>query len=252
MKDVLEAIVRRLGEIPAVAGELVRRRAELSDALHCALDRIKLIETQVGGEVAAVRNGDGKPVYANETARNAEVARRLAGDREYQAARQEADCLRKELAELDARIEEIGRRHRSDANVVYLVASLVGAGLRPEAEAVLAAYAEGCALQAPAAETGPAAQAEEAAAQTEEPAALKESSPAKGEDDLAEATFRVLEVRPGKSEGTVRAWCEAEDGTKVAVFGKNGIAMALSAAVGKRVTIRYRKLDKGLFAVKVA
>lgn len=244
MKDILEAVVRRLGEAPALAGELVRRRAETSDLLHRALDRVKEIETRTGGEVAAARNGEGKPTFANEASRNAEVARRLAADREYQAARQEADRLRKELAELDARIEETGRRHRSDANLVYLVASLVGAGLRSEAEVVLAAYAEGCATQ-----TGILPEA--AAPGGAEPVQAEEPAPAKG-DDLLEGTFKVLEARSGKSPGTVRAWCEADDGTKVAVFGKNGTAKALSAAVGKRVTIRYRKLDKGLFAVKVA
>ncbi|MEW5934517.1 MAG: hypothetical protein AB1816_13150 [Bacillota bacterium] len=244
MRETLEAVAKRLGELPALAGELVRRRAEVSDALHKALDRAKEIEARVGGEVAAVKNGDGRPVYGNEAARAAEIAQRLTADRAYQEARTEADRFRRELAELDARIEETGRRHRSDANLAYLVASLIGAGLRPEAEAVLAAYAEGCATQ-----TGilPEAVAPGGA----EPVQAEEPAPAKG-DDLLEGTFKVLEARSGKSPGTVRAWCEADDGTKVAVFGKNGTAKALSAAVGKRVTIRYRKLDKGLFAVKVA
>jgi hypothetical protein len=241
MKDILEAVAKRLGEAPALAGELVRRRAEVSDALHKALDRAKEIEARVGGEVAAVKNGDGRPVYGNEAARAAEIARRLAADREYQAAQQEADRLRKELAELDARLEEAGRRHRSDANMAYLVASLLGVGLRPEAEAVLAAYAEGWAAQVT--ETPPAL-AGESVAPAQEPTS------AKGEADLAEGVFRILEVRPGKSEGTVRAWAEGQEG-KVALFAKNSVAKALAGAVGRQVRVRYRKLDKGLFATKV-
>lgn len=248
MKEVLEAIARRLGGTPSLAGELTRRRAEISDALHKTLDRAKEIEARIGGEVAGVRNGEGKPVYANEAARAAEIARRLAADREYQAARQEADRLRKELAEIDARIEETGRRHRSDANMAYLVASLLGVGLRPEAEAILAAYAEGCAAQAAEA-TIPRGTPPEAPAPPA-PEARQEPAPAKGEGELAEGTFRVLEVRPGKSEGTVRAWAEGPEG-KVALFAKNGVAKALAGAIGKEVRVKYRKLDKGLFATKV-
>lgn len=255
MKDILQAMAKRLGEAPSLAAELTRRRAEVSDSFHRALDRVREIETRTGGEVAGLRNGDGKPVYGNEAARAAEIARRLAADREHQAVRQEADRLRRELAELDARIEETGRRHRSDANLVYLVASLVGAGLRPEAEAVLAAYAEGCASQVVVPPVKEAPIPWDAPAETppapEEPPRPQEPAPARGEGDLAEGTFRVLEARPGKSPDTVRAWCEGPDGKKVAVFGKNGTARALMGAVGKRVTIRYRQLDKGLFATKV-
>lgn len=255
MKGVLEQVARRLGETPVLAAELTRRRAAVSDALHRVLDRVREIETRTGGEVAGLRNGDGRPVYANEAARNAEVAQRLAGDRAYQQARQEADRLRKELAALDARLEEVGRRHRSDANMAYLLASLLTVGLREEAEAALAAYAAGCAAPA---ETPPLEEAaipwdapEALPAQAEKPVpAQQEPVPAKGESDLAEGTFKVLEARAGKSPDTVRAWCEGPDG-KAVVYAKNGVGRALMAAVGKRVTIRFRRLDKGLFATKV-
>lgn len=247
MREVLETIARRLGQAPSLAAELTRRRAETSDLLHRVLDRVKEIEVRVGGEVASVKNGDGKPLFANEAARNAEAARRLASDRAYQEARAEADRLRRELAELDARIEETGRRHRSDANLVYLVASLVSADMREVAEATLAAYAEGCAAQA--AEAMPQDAPGAPPAQAQESARAQEPAPAKGED-LAEGTFRVLEVRPGKSEGTVRAWVEGSEG-KVALFAKNSVAKALAGAIGKEVRVKYRKLDKGLFATKV-
>lgn len=255
MKDILETVAKRLGEAPNLAAELTRRRAEVSDSLHRALDRVREIETRTGGEVAGLRNGDGKPVYGNEAARAAEIARRLAADREYQQARQEADRLRKELAELDARLEEVGRRHRSDASLVYLAASLVSAGMREVAEATLAAYAEGCAAQA---EVPPLEEAaipwdapETPPARSEEPAPTRpQEPPAKGEADLAEGVFRILEVRPGKSEGTIRAWAEGQKG-KVALFAKNSVAKALAGAIGKEVRVKYRKLDKGLFATKV-
>jgi len=51
--------------------------------------------------------------------------------------------LRQELRTADVEIEHVSRRHHSDANMVYQVASLLGADLRAEAEAVLATYGTG-------------------------------------------------------------------------------------------------------------
>ena len=76
--------------------------------------------------------------FPNEKARQAEMVRRLAQDASYQALRAEADRLRQEVRAVDAEMEQVSRRHRSDCQVAYLAASLLGVGLR--AEAVLAAY----------------------------------------------------------------------------------------------------------------
>ncbi|MBC7106685.1 MAG: hypothetical protein H5T97_12190, partial [Firmicutes bacterium] len=128
--------------------------------------------------------------------------------------------------------------HRSDANLVYLVASLFQAGRADLAEAVLAAYGE------------PQEAPEEPQAEPEPPRAEPQSqAQAPKADGLETGTVKVLEVRPGQGQGTVRAWCEGPEG-KVAVYAKNGAARTLSGAVGRQVQIRYRRLDKGLFAVE--
>jgi hypothetical protein len=231
------------------------RRGELSDRLHRTLDVMKEIEAQTAGEVASETDGNGGKRWPNEAARNAEIQRRLAADAGYQALRAEADRLRQELRAADAEIEQVGRRHRSDANMAYLVASLLGAGLRAEAEAVLAAY--GAKQEAP---EEPQAQAEaeppKADAQAEPKAQEPKTEPqAQGQgqapkaDGLETGTFTVLEVRAGKSEGTVRAYCEGPDG-KTAVYAKNGAAKVLSGAAGRKVEVRFHRLDKGLFAVE--
>jgi len=203
-----------------------------------SLDDLKAREAEVAGAVAAETDGNGGKKYPNEAARNAEIQRRLAADAGYQALRAEADRLRQELRAADAEIEQVGRRHRSDANMAYLVASLLGAGLRAEAEAALAAYGE------------PQEAPEEPQAQAE--AEPKPDAQAQGQakaDGLETGTFTVLEVRAGKSEGTVRAYCEGPDG-KTAVYAKNGAAKVLSGAAGRKVEVRFRRLDKGLFAVE--
>lgn len=245
MREVLVDIAKRLGEAPALCGELVRKRAEISDTLHKNLDSMKEREVQVAGAVASERNGDGKPVYPNEQARQAEIARRLQTDTGYQFVKGKVERLRQELRELDARIEETGRKHRSDSNMAYLVASLLGAGLKEDAEAVLAAYAEG---------SRTAAVEDDADHDSRNDAPAKPGAPGtpapSGGGDLETGIFNVLEVRPGKSEGTIRAYVEGPEG-KVALYAKNGAGKALAAAVGRTVEAKYRRLDRGLYAVQV-
>ena len=233
MREVLTRIARGLQEAPDRAAELVLRRGEVNDRLHRTVDVMKEIEVRTAGEVAVETDGNGGKRWPNEAARNAEIRRRLQADPAYLAATAEADRLRQELRAVDAEIEQVSRRHRSDANMAYLVANLLGAGLRAEAEAVLAAYGS-----EPEAPEEPQAQAEPES-QAQAPKA----------DGLETGTVKVLEVRPGQAQGTVRAWCEGPEG-KVAVYAKNGAAKTLSGAVGRQVTIRYRRLDKGLFAVE--
>lgn len=245
MREVLAEIAKRLGEAPAAIGGLVRKRTEASDALHKALDTAEQIKAEVAGAVASERNAEGKPAFPNEQARLAEIARRLEADPGYRLAKEQADRLRAEVKEVEAQLEELGRRHRSDVQVAYLVASLLGAGLREEAEAVLRAYAEGC--RAGTGETEP--EKPEAEGQPEvQPAPAAEE--ARKEDGLEEATFRVLEARANE-RGVVRAVVCVPGGEKAAVFAKNSAAKALLGAVGKEVAVRYRRLDRGLFAVQV-
>ena len=238
MRETLIQIANRLREAPDRAGKLVLRRGVISDELHVTLEAIKIREAEVAGAVAVETDGNGGKKYPNEAARNAEIQRRLAADAGYQALRAEADDLRRELRMLDAEAEQVGRRHRSDSNMAYLVASLLGAGLRAEAEAVLAAY--GAETEAAEAQAEPKAQ---------EPKAEPEAQGQAKADGLETGTFTVLEVRAGKSEGTVRAYCEGPDG-KTAVYAKNGAAKVLSGAVGRKVEVKFRRLDKGLFAVE--
>jgi hypothetical protein len=225
--------------MPDRAAELVLRRGEVNDRLHRTLDVLKEIEVRTAGEVASETDGNGGKKYPNEAARNAEIQRRLAADAGYQALRAEADDLRRELRMLDAEAEQVGRRHRSDCQVAYLAASLLNAGLRAEAEAVLAAY--GAETEAAEAQAEPKAQ---------EPKTEPEAQGQAKAGGLETGTFTVLEARPGQGQGTVRAWCEGPEG-KVAVYAKNGAARTLSGAVGQQVQIRYRRLDKGFFAVEV-
>lgn len=234
MREVLVEIAARLASTPEALAALTRRRAEASDALHRALEEARRIEIKVAGEVAGEVEL-GRPKYGNEAARNAETQRRLAGDQAYQRIQGEVTRLREELRVIDADLELAKARFRSDNNVLFLAACLAQANRVEEAEAVLAAYGapregQGQEAQQPAAGAPP--QAQQA-------------------DGLETGAFTVLEAR-ATDRGAVRAWCQAEDGTKLAIFGKNGTGQALANAVGKRVKVRFRRGDKGLIAIAVS
>lgn len=101
--------------------------------------------------------------------------------------------------------------------------------------------------QAPAMPAALAAQAQ--AGQDQAPAQAQAT--AQNGDGTETGTFTVLETRAGKSPGTVRAYCQAADGNKVAVYAKNGNGQVLAGAVGKTVNVKYRQGDKGLIALNV-
>lgn len=233
VREVLVEIARRLAEAPGRAGELVRRRKELGDQLHDALESLKAREVEVAGAVASERGPDGKPAFPNEALRAAEVLRRLAEDPGYRLLKARAEGLRAELRGLEAEAEELGRRHRSDASLAGLVASLLAAGLSEEAQAVLHAYAEGCgALEAPGAEGTGA---------SEEP----RKAP------LEEGVFRVLEVRLSAERDTARAVACVTGGEKLVFHAVGAAAKALAGALGRDVVVKYRRHEKGLLAVSV-
>lgn len=266
IREVLTEIAGRLGGAPDRAAGLIRERAEAADRLHKALAALEELEARVAGEVAAERDGDGRPAFPNEAARKAEALRRLAGDREHQALKAEADAARARLRGLDAEIERASLRHRGDAVIVQLAAALIGAGMADAAEAVLEAYhraANGTGGSTNAGDANAQDQAPQGQGHTRAPGQSQvqpqvggqgESQPQghdQGRDNGPEAAvFTVLEARPGSSPGTVRAWCEGPDGRKVAVYGKNGAGEALAQAVGRRVEVKYRRGDKGLIAVE--
>lgn len=264
IREVLAGIAARLGGAPDRAAALIKERAGASDRLHRALGAMEEFEAKIAGEVAAEKDGNGRPAFPNGAARKAGVLRRLAADPEYRALKEEADAARMRLRELDAGIERASLRHKSDVVITHLAAALIGAGKAETAEAVLAAYHSagadaGGSANANGTDAGDTNARDQAsqdrgqgsqavAAQAQVQPQVREQGQNNG---LGAAVFTVLEARPGGSPGTVRAWCEGQDGRRVAVYGKNGAGEALAGAVGRRVEIRYRKGDRGLIALSV-
>lgn len=166
---------------------------------------------------------------------------------------QELNAARAEWAAADARLEALKARHAGAVALANLLAAMTQAGKDTQAlEAAIEAALNGQAAQ----EQKPAVQPAQVVTQQAHPA---QTQPAQNQgnaqaqaagDGTESGTFHVLEVRESKP-GVVRAYCQAEDGGKHAIFAKNGNAQALAGAVGKKVLVKYRQGDKGLIALNV-
>jgi len=232
--------IERLAGAPKQMVVLLRERDAAREKLHRALDRMKEIETEVAGQVAAE-----KERFSNEAARNAETARRLKGNKEWLELRDKVvPAARKELEKAEAALEQLKLQFQADIAVVELVSALYHSGDPEKARKVLDAYSRGVEEGIEAVDTQESTPPD---LQPEQPAPAQEQLQGNG---LETGTFTVLEARQGSSPGTVRAWCEGPEG-KVAVYGKNGAGKALAGAVGKQVEVKFRRGDKGLIAVGV-
>ncbi|MGB9804374.1 hypothetical protein, partial [Desulfofundulus sp.] len=138
--------------------------------------------------------------------------------------REELNQARAEYAASEAKLEALKARHAGAVALANLLAAMVQAGRDTQALEAAVAEALGGGQVPP-------------------------SQNAQADDGTETGTFKVLEARPGKSPGVVRAYCRAKDGTKHAVFAKNGAGQALAGAVGKTVEIKYRQGDKGFIAL---
>ncbi|NPV72295.1 MAG: hypothetical protein HPY89_00575 [Pelotomaculum sp.] len=175
-----------------------------------------------------------------------EAAEKAKADPQAKGALEEA---RRAYALSEAALEKARAEHQGLVTLTQLLAAMTSAGkdTNPIRLAMVKLLQDEPTQPAPAQtqpQPAPAAPAEPAPAQP--PA----SAPANG-DGTETGTFTVLEVRLGKSLGTVRAYCQAEDGNKYAIYAKNGNGQALAGAVGKTVNVKYRRVDKGLWAVNV-
>lgn len=141
----------------------------------------------------------------------------------------------KELKKLSIEVEKeqelIARRFKADTTILAAVTALFSGGRVEDAEALLTAYA---------AKLSP---------ETETPT-VEEKQPKKT-NGLETGTFTVLEAKM-TDRGAVRAWCQKDDtGEKIAIYAKGDSGKTLASAVGAKVEAKYRKVDKGLFAVSV-
>ncbi|HHY93826.1 MAG TPA: hypothetical protein GX513_02260 [Firmicutes bacterium] len=242
---MLKGLVEQAVRLPVEVEKAAVEAQQLKQDLYELAEMQKRLEAEIASEVANERNGEGKPKFPNDAARQGEISHRILASEKWRGLKRDVDQARKEWWEAEARLERMKLEHRSTIALLDVVAGAIRAGKSPEeAEGLLAADCD-----------TPASKPSQNGGKptvTQDDTTQGGGNGKENGGGLRQATVKVLEARPGKSEGTVRAWCEAEDGDKVAVFGKNGTAKKLAASIGEKVRVEYREGDYGWFAVKVA
>lgn len=68
------------------------------------MNEIEIVETL---DIAAAKNGEGKPLYSNETTRSAALALRLVGNEDYTELKETLARAERKRQELTARLERL-------------------------------------------------------------------------------------------------------------------------------------------------
>jgi len=236
---MIRSLIEKAVSLPEKIENLVGEIAETKQSVHELTERKRLMEAEVAGEVASENGDDGRRRYPNEEARKAEIVRRLTENQEYQNICNEINQKRERLASLEAELEKNRYEHRTATTLLNLYASALTAG-RPDIEQMISTPN----LQE---ETPQEPAQEQPAQETTQNAEQDQGS------ELLEALITVLEARRTE-RGTIRAWCQTENGDRVVVFAKNSNGEKLERAAGSQRTLRikYRVLDAGWYAVRVA
>lgn len=245
MKEIIKKLINSEIEDAVIQVHVARQ------ALYDSLDAVKQKEVLVAGQVAVERGRSG-PAFPNEDVRRAETAMRLRRDAEYQRLQQKLQDARANLALAEAALERERSAHSGLVAAVNLLSAKAQAGrdtsgLKDEIARALGIGSD------KSDSNGQSAQASKAPAVSTDnttDAGTENSQTQDNEDGLETGTFTILEVRDGKSPGTVRAWCEGPEG-KVAVYAKNGVGQILRNSLHRQVEAKYRRGNKGLIAFNV-
>jgi hypothetical protein len=227
---------------------LVIGLADARQALHDTFEALKKHEVIISGQVASERKNS-QPAFPNEDMRKAEVVRRLETDPEYRELKERLQDARVNLAFAEAELEREKANHAGMVAVAGLLTALVNAGRIDDVERLVREVLDvgGRSDKGPDQDSGKnnglvSAGAVQACGQA------AANGPEDGE--LQTGAFMVLEARESRP-GTVRGYCQSADGSKVAVYAKNGPGQTLAGAVGGFVQVSYRRGSKGLIATSV-
>lgn len=184
----------------------------------------------------------------NTRARVYDLGAQIKVDPKAKTALEEARIA---FALAESSLEKAKAEHAGLVALTQLLAAMTAAGqdVNPIRLAMVALLKDDGTAQAAPTQPVPAVQPIHVQEPAKEPA--PKNGQAQSNDGTDTGTFMVLEVRPGKSQGTVRAFCQTDDGNKYAVYAKNGNGQVLAGAVGKQVEVKYRMGDKGLIALSV-
>jgi peptidoglycan hydrolase CwlO-like protein len=103
----IEPLCNKLLEIPTQIRELQRQMAEAQKEVDNARGDVELEKSTITAAVVSEVNGNGKPAFSNETARSAEITRRMAVDQDYLAAKEALATAEEQVASLKFDIDRL-------------------------------------------------------------------------------------------------------------------------------------------------
>ncbi|MFZ5633718.1 MAG: hypothetical protein ACOY40_12825 [Bacillota bacterium] len=227
---------------------LVIGLADARQALYDTFEALKKHEVIISGQVALERKNS-QPAFPNEDMRKAEVVRRLEADPEYRELKERLQDARVNLAFAEAELEREKANHAGMVAMAGLLTAMVNAGRIDDVERFVLEVlcAGGRSDKDPAQDSGKNNGLVSAGAGM---SCGQDSTNGLEDSELQTGAFMVLEARKSRP-GTVRGYCQAADGNKVAVYAKNGHGQTLAGAVGGFVQVSYRRGNKGLIATSV-
>lgn len=272
-----EYLIQSLKEIKDIDDQLIKAlmaRDSARNELYDTLDLVTQIEIQTGGEIANYPE-----VFRNQDMRDREKQLRLAANSNYTNLKtNEVPDLRVKLSLAEAKLKSLEMRHygllatlrsiasfgpedATDIVAAYLLSNdvvivpedLDVAQPAPDAEEVIETLAQD---MAPAIEVTPEPTPPAETTDTvTSPAAATEPIPVATIVTPAGAfqeTYTILEARKTKEPGSLRAYCQKADGTRVAIFADNPVAMIIKSSIGRKLLLTCENQEAGMFAIAAA
>lgn len=103
----IEPLCNKLLAIPDQIRELQGQMAEAQKEVDKARSDMELEKSVITAAVTSELNGNGKPAFSNETARSAEITRRMAVDQDYLAAKEALATTEEQVASLKFDIDRL-------------------------------------------------------------------------------------------------------------------------------------------------
>lgn len=116
----IEPLCNKLLAIPEQIRELQDQMQQMQQEVEKAKSDVELEKSTITAAVISEVNDNGKPVYSNETARSAEITRRMAVDQDYLAAKEALAKTEEQVANLKF---DIDRLYSEMANLRVVVSA---------------------------------------------------------------------------------------------------------------------------------
>lgn len=106
-------LMDELDEIPELIKEALEAADKYSEEITKQEETLRHTKTRVEYEVSVLTDDDGKKLFSNQTARDAESYKRLSNDEEYQQLSQQVEDTKSALSKVRGDIEYYKYRFRA-------------------------------------------------------------------------------------------------------------------------------------------